>query len=205
MMTDMLVVAPISIPVPDVPFYSQFVDITSHEWQKKSCGIASLAMLINYYKPKAIGINDLLIKAISSGAYDPNAGWIHNKLISLSTKYGLDGKTYDFSASSNASALASITTLLKDGPVMASVHYKFDPKSTIPHLVVIDAVRGDVVYYNDPAANMGKKQISSVDFMKGWKKRLIVIRPVKSIQVSTPKISTALSVIPQTHYQMCYA
>lgn len=201
----MIDIPPISIPVPDVPFYSQFTDVTSREWQKQSCGIASLAMIINYYKPKAVGVNDLLTKAIATGAYDQNAGWIHKGLISLSTKYGLDGKTYDFAGSSNASALASITSLLKDGPVMASVHYKFDPKSTIPHLVVIDAIRGDTVYYNDPAADMGKKKLSSADFMKGWKKRLIVIRPVKVAQKAPPKISTALSILPQTHYQMCYA
>jgi ABC-type bacteriocin/lantibiotic exporter with double-glycine peptidase domain len=58
------------------------------------------------------------------------------------------------------------------------VHYKFDPKSTIPHLVVVDGIVGGVVYYNDPAAKTGEKQISTADFLKGWKKKVIVVRPV---------------------------
>ena len=62
---------------------------------------------------------------------------------------------------------------------MASVHYKFDPRSSIPHLVVIDGIKDNVVYYNDPAAKIGQKQISVIDFQKAWKKKYIVIRPVE--------------------------
>jgi predicted double-glycine peptidase len=78
---------------------------------------------------------------------------------------------------------------VKEGPVILSVHYKFDPKSTIPHLVVIDAVDNGVVYYNDPAAKTGEKQISVTNFLKGWKKKVIVIRPVqKSGGIALAKI-----------------
>jgi len=35
----------------DVPFYSQFVDISAPAWKKVGCGIASLAMIIDFYKP----------------------------------------------------------------------------------------------------------------------------------------------------------
>ena len=165
--------------VPDVPFYSQFKDITSAAWQKVGCGVTSLAMIIDYYNPDAVSVNTLLKQGIAADAYLQSAGWTYAGLIQLSQKYGLDGDSYDLGKLSGESAFAQLKTYLKDGPIIASVHYKFDPKSTIPHLVVINGIDNGVIYYNDPAAKSGEKQISSADFIKGWKKRFIVVRPVK--------------------------
>lgn len=175
----MLSTIPVHVPVPDVPFYSQFHDIQSSTWQKVGCGITSLAMVIDYYKPDAVSVNQLLGRAILAGAYDQNAGWIHKDLVSLSKKYGLDGNTYDLSKLDSKTAFAQFKKLLQDGPIIVSVHYKFDPKSSIPHLVVIDGIDNDVIYYNDPAAKTGEKEISTAQFLKGWKKRFIVVRPIQ--------------------------
>ena len=164
--------------IPSVPFYSQFKDISSPKWQKVGCGVASLAMVIDYYTD-AVPVNTLLKQGIASGAYLPSAGWTYKGLINLSRPYGLEGASYDLGKSSSKTAFDQFTTYLKDGPVIASVHYKFDPKSTIPHLVVINRIDGDTLYYNDPAAKTGERKISTADFLKAWKKRFIVIRPVK--------------------------
>lgn len=164
----------------DVPFYSQLKDIQSPDWRKRGCGVASLAMLIEYYKPGTVSVNTLLKQAIVSGAYLQNAGWKHRDLALLSKKYGLSGQNYDLSGSTKDVAFAEISEFLKDGPVMASIYYKFDPKSTIPHLVVINNIVGDTVYYNDPAEENAGKQISTDDFRKGWKKRFIVVRPTNN-------------------------
>ncbi len=167
----------INLPsIPNVPSYSQFINIESPKWQKVGCGITSLAMVINYYKPNTVTVNNLLARAIAFGAYDYNAGWIHKDLVSLSKKYGLDGSTYDLSKSSSSSAFAALKKSVNDGPVIVSVHYKMDPKNPIPHLVVVDAIEGDTVYYNDPASTVGKKQINSASFIKAWKQRYIVIK-----------------------------
>jgi ABC-type bacteriocin/lantibiotic exporter with double-glycine peptidase domain len=135
-------------------------------------------MLIDYYKPDTVSVNKLLTQGIVSGAYDHNAGWTHKGLILLSNKYGLTGNSYDVSSLTKEAAFIQFKKSLKDGPVMASIHYKFDPKSPIPHLVVIDGIDGNTIYYNDPALKSGKKEISTTDFLKGWKKKFIVIRPV---------------------------
>ena len=169
---------PTPIPVvPAVPFYSQFTDITSHTWQKQGCGIASLAMLINYYQPEVASVDTLLKQGIVLGAYDYKAGWTYKGLIQVANKYGMRGETHDLGTSKPSVALAALKAELKNGPVIASVHYKFNPKSTIPHLVVIDSMSDDTLYYNDPAAKTGQKEISSTDFLRGWKKRFITIRP----------------------------
>ena len=166
--------------IPVVPFYSQFKDIQAAAWQKIGCGVTSLAMVIDYYKPDAVSVDALLKQGIAEGAYLKSAGWTYKGLIQLSQKYGLDGKSYDLGTLTGDAAFTQLKAYLKDGPVIASVHYKFDPKSTIPHLVVINGVDNGVIYYNDPAAKTGEKQISATDFLKGWKKRFIVIRPTKA-------------------------
>lgn len=168
-----------AVTVPDVPFYSQFKDITSSTWQKVGCGVTSLAMIIDYYNSEAISVNKLLTQGVAMGAYQKNAGWTHKGLVSLSKKYGLDGNNYDLSKLSGEVAFSQFKDFLKDGPVIASVHYKFDVKSTIPHLVVINGIDGDTLYYNDPAAKVGEKKISMADFQKAWKKKFIVVRPIK--------------------------
>ena len=169
----------VNIPpaIPNVPFYSQFLDISTPSWQKVGCGITSLAMVLDFYKPEAFSVNTLLGQGIALGAYDYNAGWTYKGLIEVAQKHGFDGASYDFGTSSAETAFAKLKTSLKTGPVIVSIHYKFDPKNPIPHLVVIDGVSGNTIYYNDPAAKSGEKQIATADFLKAWKKRFIVIRP----------------------------
>ena len=134
-------------------------------------------MVIDYYVPNAPSVDTLLKEGVAAGAYDRSAGWTYAGLIALAEHYGLDGSSHDLGASSSKTAFAKLKEYAKDGPVIVSVHYKFDPKSTIPHLVVIDSIDGDTLYYNDPAAKTGEKQITTATFLAAWKKRFIVVRP----------------------------
>jgi ABC-type bacteriocin/lantibiotic exporter with double-glycine peptidase domain len=163
--------------VPDVPFYSQFTDISSASWRGKGCGITSLAMVIGYYKQSPISVDNLLAQGIAANAYESDAGWTYNGLIKVAQEYGMSGVAYDLSSSKTSVAYAQFESALKSGPIIASIHYKFDPKSTIPHLVVIDSIQNNIVYYNDPAAKSGEKQVSVDTFLSAWKKRYIIIRP----------------------------
>ncbi|MCB9810823.1 MAG: C39 family peptidase [Candidatus Nomurabacteria bacterium] len=161
-----------------VPFYSQFQDISDPSWKKVGCGIASLAMLIELYEPGKVSVDSLLQEGIEGGAYLNDAGWIHSGLISLARDYGLNGSTNDLSGLGTEKAFSKLKEALNEGPVMASVHYTFDPKNPIPHLVVINGVDGNTVYYNDPSEKTGGGTITSEKFIKAWKKRYIEIRPV---------------------------
>jgi uncharacterized protein YvpB len=161
----------------NVPFYSQFTDISAVKWQKVGCGIASLAMLIEYYEPGEVSVDKLLDEGIASKAFLEDAGWTHSGLANLAKNYGLNGKPFDYSSNSMESAYAKLNASLEEGPVMASVFYTFDPESPIPHLVVINSIDGDIVYYNDPSDKSGNRSISSTKFKKAWKKRFIEVRP----------------------------
>lgn len=169
----------VSTKVFTVPFYSQFTDITSTAWKGSGCGVTSLAMLIDYYKPGTVKVDTLLKEGVRAGAYVESAGgWTYAGLIGISKKYGLGGNAYDMGSSNMDTAFSKLTGALKNGPVMASVHYTFDPKNPIPHLVVINGVKDGMVYYNDPAEKRGAGSISITKFQKSWKKRYIEFRPL---------------------------
>ncbi|MCA9357286.1 C39 family peptidase, partial [Candidatus Kaiserbacteria bacterium] len=161
-----------------VPFYSQFTDISAPEWRGVGCGIASLAMLIEFYEPNQVSVDALLKQGIANGAFLKDAGWTHAGLINLSRKFGLAGESYSLADSSMEMAFHKLESVLEDGPVMASVHYTFDPQNPIPHLVVVNGVSDGKVYYNDPAEEAGGSSISIAKFKSAWKKRYIEIRPV---------------------------
>lgn len=161
-----------------VPFYSQFTDVSDPSWKKLSCGVASLAMLIELYEPDEISSVDALLReGINSGAYIRGAGWSHRGLVRLAKKHGLSGDTYDFSRRGMSTAFAKLKASLKNGPAIVSVHYTFDPQNPIPHLAVINDIEGDTLYYNDPAETSGGGTLSAEKFKAAWKKRYITVRP----------------------------
>ncbi len=162
--------------VTQVPFYSQFADITNPSWQKVGCGIASLAMLIDYYSG-AVEPDTLLKEGIAAGAYIESAGWSHAGLIALARDYGLSGEAITLYEKTNDAAYQSLDVAVAEGPVMVSVHYTFEPTNPIPHLAVITDVTDELVYYNDPAEASGGGVISKEKFQSAWKKRYIAIRP----------------------------
>lgn len=172
-------VSPVKSISPEVPFYSQFQDISSPKWKKVGCGITSLAMLIEYYEPDTVDVDTLLSEGIKRGAFINNVGWSYAGLIDVSHKYGLDGEAHDLGNLSSEAARTELEDALAEGPVIASVHYKFDPKNPIPHLVVINGIDGDTVFYNDPASKEGGNlSLPLKTFLASWKQRFIVIRPV---------------------------
>ena len=166
-------------PVFTVPFFSQLTDITEASWKKVGCGITGLAMLIEYYYPGEVdSVDTLLHEGIAAGAYDDSVGWSYSGLISVAQKYGVTGSTHDYKSSSMDVAFAAMKEDLEGGPVMASVYYTFKPTNPIPHLVIINGIKNDQVYYNDPAESTGGGHISIEQFKSGWKKRYIEFYPI---------------------------
>lgn len=159
----------------NVPFFSQFSDIYTTDWQKKGCGVAALAMLINFHKPSATSAMQLLQEGINAGAYQINAGWKHKALAELAEEYGLRGKSYDFAKLDDLTAFEEFKKHLKAGPMIVSIHNKFDPRATLGHLVVATGFENGFIFYNDPAGTPGEKKILIEDFLAGWKRRFITV------------------------------
>lgn len=163
-------------PATTVPFYSQFADISDPSWQKVGCGVASLAMILDYYGSTP-PVDELLETGVARGAYLNNAGWTHAGLIGLSEDYGLSGETISLAGNPMDSAFAALEDAVANGPVMVSVHYTFEPTNPIPHLAVVTGIKDGRVYYNDPAEATGGGSITADRFKRAWKKRYIEIRP----------------------------
>jgi predicted double-glycine peptidase len=160
-----------------LPFYSQFADIHSEKWKKVGCGIASLAMVIDYNKPHSVSSVDVLLQeGIDKDAYS-DAGWTYSGLIDVAEAYGLTGESYDLGGLSSSAALARLSSAVEKGPVIASVHYTLTPTNPIPHLIVVYSIKDGVVRYNDPANKAGGSSISEEAFAKAWKQRYIEIYP----------------------------
>lgn len=166
----------VSERIRQVPFFSQFADIDAPEWRKVACGVASLAMLVNYYQPDATTANALLDAGIAADAYTDN-GWSHAGLIGLAQKFDLTGSTNSLSHLSAKAAMDELASAVAEGPVMVSVHYTFEPTNPIPHLVVVTDITDGYVHYNDPAEKRGNGFITIEKFAKSWKQRYIEIRP----------------------------
>lgn len=160
-----------------VPFYSQFTDITPANWRKVGCGIASTAMLIDYYSDETVSVDELLQRGIAAGAFLSDAGWTHQGLINLTKKFGLNGESRSLASLSMTDAFNKLEEVVSEGPVMVSVHYTFEPTNPIPHLVVVSGVSNGKVFYNDPAEPSGEGSLSIEKFKSAWKKRYISIRP----------------------------
>ncbi len=159
-----------------VPFFSQFDDISQPSWRKVACGVASLAMLVEYYKPGVATADTLLAAGIAADAYTDN-GWSHAGLIGLAEDLNLRGSTQSLSHLSAADAFDTLADVVTEGPVMVSVHYTFEPTNPIPHLVVVTHIADGYVHYNDPAEKRGNGFISAEKFQRAWKQRYIEIRP----------------------------
>lgn len=89
-----------------VPFYSQIIDRNENifseteriYWSKRSCGIASIRMVIDAFRilnnqSLCPSQSEMILRGIHMNAYCQR-GWIHKKLLKLAEGFGLDGQTF---------------------------------------------------------------------------------------------------------------
>jgi len=159
----------------NIPFCSQYdLDIEKF-WQDKSCGLASLIMLIKYYNSEFVDSKNLFETAIKNNAYLQNVGFKHKELAELATGYGLKGENFDWAQLDPEKAFDKLLELLKQQPIIASIYSRFDPGSFDGHLIVLTGYDDKNIFYNDPQTGPDKS-ISRESFLFGWKKRVIIIQ-----------------------------
>src|SRR3989344_8127218 len=157
------------------------------EWQYRGCGISSLKMVMNYWHAvdatnASPPIDELLATGLKLYAYVQNIGWSHAGLVNIARQYGYEGQNYDLASSDIETAWESLKAQIKTGPVMVSVYSQFGPTCGGGHIVVVTGLDGDMVYLNDPeeaSQEAGVKIMTLEDFLRSWKKRYIVIRPLE--------------------------
>ena len=166
----------------NVPAYSQYLDVKNRAWKRRSCGIVALKMVMDHYEPRRAAVRSLprlTKRGVQMHAYVKNVGWSHRGLAQVAAHYGFRGRNYDWRNETAARAFARLHKHLKSGPVLASI-YKNLKSNAHGHLVVVTGFRNGAVHYHDPASHTRRsiaRRASLARFLKGWKRRIIVVRP----------------------------
>jgi hypothetical protein len=165
---------------PSIPRYSQYLDVRMRGWKSRSCGVVALKMIIDCYIPRAqrLSADDLIALGLAREAYIPGVGWKHHGLVKLAEEFGLRGKNYDWASSTSDAALKKMHRYASL-PFLASVYKHFDPKNG-GHLIVVTKVDRNAISYHEPASHIRgeiQKTVTLSLFLRGWKKRVIVVAP----------------------------
>jgi uncharacterized protein YvpB len=185
------------------PHISQILDITKKEWNSSACGIASLAMVLEFHlgKENTPSVDRLLEEGLFLGGFKKDIGWIHNSLVLLAHNHGLHsyhqefrshfidlekkvGEISSFEEKLVSDGLNKIKNeILKDNPVIVSVRSLFG-KNKDSHIIVITGIEidGDEIlgfYYNDSLSDVrGEGEnlfVQKERFLNFWKKFAIFI------------------------------
>jgi len=174
-----------------VPFSSQYTDLGQHEWRARGCGIASLHMVLRYWHAQDAtrqlpSLDQLLERGLAVGAYREKIGWTHAGLVNLSRQYGYEGFNVDVAPNSPTpktveEAWSSLAKELSSGPVLASVYAGLDPVRGGGHIIVVTGFHDGLVFFNDPEEMSeweGRRMLALEVFLRAFKHRYIVVRPV---------------------------
>lgn len=161
----------------EVPHLTQYYDIEDSFWRGRSCGIVSLAMILDYYGVKYI-LEELIKRGVAIDHYDPAIGWKHQTIVDLAEEYGF------FASRVEDERVENLTVVLdQNEPAIISIHKNWNPKNE-GHLVVLNGYfesDGELegFYVCDPigASYKNKNQfIPLKKFLLGWKKRAIYVK-----------------------------
>jgi hypothetical protein len=169
----------------------------SQGWAARSCGIASVVMVLRSWGRDA-AMSGLLREALEVGAWDGERNWRHSRLVALLARHGLtawrrnwrllegreheylDGRMADAGTSAELErvrrqmieeGLRTLASVAGSGlPVIVSVYRPAWDRRSPGHLVVLTGWQGDRIRYHDPAERDGGGLTISVgDFRSRWK------------------------------------
>lgn len=186
----------------DVPYYSQTKDTQKEGWKDLSCGIVALKMVLDFYQPTKLSIDELYQKGLDIGGYLENVGWYHHSLALLAKQLGFKAITRLWSLPEEyeqklrdrgfneedlqiledqqlEEGIFTIKKELENGyPVIVSVSKGFGREGK-GHLVVLIGLNDQGFILHDPFEEIrpGKQfKITFADFKESWVKRAILIR-----------------------------
>lgn len=161
----------------EMPHLMQYYDVDDSFWQGRSCGMVSLAMVLDYYG-KEIEIEELINLGLEKDGYIANVGWKHQAIVDLAKDFGLRAERTE-----GDSVDELIESINNGHPVIISIFKKFK-NTNGGHLAVLNGYfmdkDGELMgfYVNDPigASFKHKNQFVKIDtFLNGWKKRAIYV------------------------------
>ena len=143
----------------EVPFYSQFSDVTLDEWKDRACAPTCLKMVLDFLSEGKFekGIDDLIKEGLEIGAYQEGIGWIHTGLVRLAHNHGFLGYNEEFRSLNKEiesgfieKGIVKIKKTIESGlPVIISCSKNFDEFQKF-HQVILTGFDENGFYYNEP-------------------------------------------------------
>src|SRR3989338_3151752 len=184
----------------DVPYYSQYNDVESINWQDKACTMTCLKMALDFKtKTDMPSINELITEGHAIGGYG-EYGWTHQAIVLLSHNYGIPAyqeefrsvfvdvqeKTFVPSKFESEILNEGIVRLKKGKDEMrlpiVSVRRNWEQNGTFHSIIIIGYELKDReisgFYYHDPDTKNEekRKQFIPLDkFTSNWRKMAIFI------------------------------
>lgn len=168
-----------------IPLVDQLRDIKDKKWQKRSCAICSMKMMMAFSNKKhiEITIGQLLNEAIKMGGYLKDIGWKHKTITELAKKYGIKLdfiKKFPKTSKEKSGWLNKLEKSIINGkPTMVSISHKLNKKND-GHVVVVNGIRkkGKLTlgYHVQDPDNRFKSNnyfISKNKFLLGWRGGMI--------------------------------
>lgn len=142
----------------DVPYYSQYIDITDPFWMLRACGAVSYLMLAESHDLAKRDIVSFCNEAKDKGGYHKENGWVHDFLIEKAISDGFEA--YRKEGIEDLSDIANY--LQKGNPVIVSVEKRVLEQKRF-HMLLLTGYEkneeGEVthVYYHEPEATTVEK------------------------------------------------
>jgi len=178
----------------DVPHLSQILDVSNKHWQRRSCAIVALAMILQHHigsADESLQPDNLIEKGLTINAYNQEYGWKHSHLALMARSYGLHGYNQEFESNSEIfqgdfinDGLKKISNSIYNGnPVIVSME-SFFSSNRVTHLIVLSGVENEEgklkgFYYRDPLLDQraGEEHefVTLKRFLEFWRKMVIFV------------------------------
>ncbi len=179
----------------DIKYYSQYSEKVDKDWQSRSCSIACLQMILDFYGKKiepmnlikeGLKISEILKeKGKEKDGYTREFGWGHELLVILLKNNGVlayrqDFKNPNFEKEYFELGLEKIKqNLLNKKPVIVSILRDMEGLKPYGHMFVLSGIENDgenikSFFIKDPE-NESNRIISIEEFKKVWRRLAIFV------------------------------
>lgn len=146
-------------------------------WGERCCGIACLRMLLRYYGQCVPSQHQLLRDGMTAGAYT-DCGWLHQGLVELGGRYGLEGFAVGYRDQQPLQKLA-----IEGIPSIVSCTFRLPEDGRKGgHLVLFagsfSTPKGQYVGFADPSRwGAMNRSVPATRFWSSWTGRAIILTP----------------------------
>ncbi|MDB5260691.1 MAG: hypothetical protein JWN37_922 [Candidatus Nomurabacteria bacterium] len=161
----------------EVPYYSQYIDISDPFWMLRGCGAVSLKMVLDFHRVPTPDLVMLCNELKDRGGYHMENGWIHDQLVEYVCEKGMHAERKE-----GLTSLKEILNSLENGnPVIASVEKRVLEQKRF-HMIVVTGYENGMIIYHDPEyTNKERGQNRSctqAEFMNYWRGMVILISKI---------------------------